>query len=137
MAESNGLLNRRTGNRTGGSNPPLSAIFILKKNENGERRRKSSLHCAVRHNFTQKTKFFLHIFTKPQRSLTCEDAPGFISLRRGKPFQSLVKWSAALPVKFSPSGSKDSVTFILCYAYTAASRLDFLFCSDILFLERR
>ena len=29
MAESNGLLNRRTGNRTGGSNPPLSAIFIL------------------------------------------------------------------------------------------------------------
>ena len=30
MAESNGLLNRRTGNRTGGSNPPLSAIFILK-----------------------------------------------------------------------------------------------------------
>ena len=30
MAESNGLLNRRTGNRTGGSNPPLSAIFVLK-----------------------------------------------------------------------------------------------------------
>ena len=29
MAESNGLLNRRTGNRTGGSNPPLSAIFVL------------------------------------------------------------------------------------------------------------
>ena len=29
MAESNGLLNRRTGNRTGGSNPPLSAIFLL------------------------------------------------------------------------------------------------------------
>ena len=42
MAESNGLLNRRTGNRTGGSNPPLSAIFILKKNENGERSRKAS-----------------------------------------------------------------------------------------------
>ena len=31
MAESNGLLNRRTGNRTGGSNPPLSAIFLPKK----------------------------------------------------------------------------------------------------------
>ena len=57
-----------------GSNPSLSAIFILKKNENGERSRKASLHCAVRHNFTQKTKFFLHIFTKPQRSLACEDA---------------------------------------------------------------
>ena len=32
MAERNGLLNRRTGlNRTGGSNPPLSAIFFAKK----------------------------------------------------------------------------------------------------------
>ncbi len=31
MAESNGLLNRRTGFRTGGSNPPLSAKFNLKK----------------------------------------------------------------------------------------------------------
>ena len=45
MAESNGLLNRRTGNRTGGSNPPLSAIFIL--NENGERSRKASLNAAT------------------------------------------------------------------------------------------
>ena len=34
MAESNGLLNRRTGNRTGGSNPPLSAIFFAKKMAN-------------------------------------------------------------------------------------------------------
>ena len=32
MAERNGLLNRRTGlNRTGGSNPPLSAIFYFNK----------------------------------------------------------------------------------------------------------
>jgi len=42
----------------------LSAIFLQK---NGERSRKASLHCAVRHNFTQKTKFFLHIFTKFQK----------------------------------------------------------------------
>ena len=164
MAESNGLLNRRTGNRTGGSNPPLSAIFILKKNENGERSRKASLHAAAAalHSkgaafsshlhqnreallvkalhfitlvksfrcaplvkfspcgskdgvfllklFTQKAQPFLHIFTK-LRSLACEGAPGFISLRRGKPFQSLVKWSAALPVKFSPFGSKVGVPF--------------------------
>ena len=31
MAESNGLLNRRRGNSTEGSNPSLSAIFLLKK----------------------------------------------------------------------------------------------------------
>ena len=49
-----------------GSNPSLSAIFFCKKN--GERSRKASLHCAVRHNFTQKTKFFLHIFTKTKKS---------------------------------------------------------------------
>ena len=47
--------------------------FFCKKN--GEGRRKASLHCAVRHNFTQKTKFFLHIFTELQRSLACEVAP--------------------------------------------------------------
>ena len=41
---------------------PLSPPFFCSKN--GEGRRKASLHCAVRHNFTQKTKFFLHIFTK-------------------------------------------------------------------------
>ena len=29
------------------------------------------------------------------------------------------------------AGSKDGVTFILRYAYTAASRLDFFFCGDI------
>ena len=28
MAERNGLLNRRRGNLAGGSNPPLSAIFL-------------------------------------------------------------------------------------------------------------
>ena len=50
-----------------------SPPFFCKKN--GERSRKASLHCAVRHNFTQKTKFFLHIFTKLQRSLACEVAP--------------------------------------------------------------
>ena len=53
-----------------GSNPSFSAIFILNKNENGERRRKSSLHCA-KHNFTQKAQPFLHIFTELQRRLTC------------------------------------------------------------------
>ena len=37
------------------SNPSLSAIFFAQKN--GERRRKSSLHCAVRHNFTQNRRF--------------------------------------------------------------------------------
>ncbi len=31
MAESNGLLNRRRGNSTEGSNPSLSAIFFAKK----------------------------------------------------------------------------------------------------------
>jgi hypothetical protein len=40
--------------------------------KNGERSRKSSLHCA-KHNFTQKAQPFLHIFTKLQRRLTCED----------------------------------------------------------------
>ena len=30
MAESDGLLNRYTGNRIGGSNPPLSAKLIIK-----------------------------------------------------------------------------------------------------------
>ena len=44
---------------------------IFEKQKNGERSRKASLHCAVRHNFTRKTKFFLHIFTKLQRRLTC------------------------------------------------------------------
>ena len=88
---------------------PRSPPFFLPK-KMAERRRKPSLHCAVRHNFTQKTKFFLHIFTN-SGSLACEVAPGFISLRRGKPFQSLVKWSAALPVKFSPFGSKVGVPF--------------------------
>ena len=43
----------------------LSAIFFAKKM--AERSRKASLHCAVRHNVTQKTKFFLHIFTKFQK----------------------------------------------------------------------
>ena len=43
------------------SNLALSAIFFVQKN--GERRRKSSLHCA-KHNFTQKAQPFLHIFTK-------------------------------------------------------------------------
>ena len=38
------------GQLSEGSNPSLSAIFFAKKN--GERRRPSSLHCAVRHNFT-------------------------------------------------------------------------------------
>ena len=41
--------------------------------KNGERRRKSSLHCA-KHNFTQKAQPFLHIFTKPRRRLTCLSA---------------------------------------------------------------
>ena len=101
MAESNGLLNRRTGNRTGGSNPPLSAIFILNENENGERSRKASLHAFV------PTKA-LHLkpqvfFTSSQnsRSLACEVAPGSISLRRGKPFQSLVKSFALLTCEVS------------------------------------
>ena len=49
---------------------PLSPPFFFAK-KMAERRRKSSLHCA-KHNFTQKTKFFLHIFTKYQRSLACE-----------------------------------------------------------------
>ena len=35
------------GQLSEGSNPSLSAIFILNKNENGERRRKSSLHAFV------------------------------------------------------------------------------------------
>jgi hypothetical protein len=34
-------------------------------------------------------------------------------------------------MKFSPFGSKDGVTFILRFAYTAASRLDFSICGDI------
>ena len=44
---------------------PLSPPFFLQKN--GERRRKSSLHCAT-HNFTQKAQPFLHIFTKFQKT---------------------------------------------------------------------
>ena len=48
-----------------GGDKKASRHFFLPKN--GEGRRKSSLHCAVRHNFTQKTKFFLHIFTKFQK----------------------------------------------------------------------
>ena len=39
--------------------------------KNGERRRKSSLHCA-KHNFTQKAQPFLHIFTKTPFWLACE-----------------------------------------------------------------
>ena len=98
MAERNGLLNRRRGNLAGGSNPPLSAIFVPK---NGERSRKASLHCA-KHNFTQKAKPFLHIFTFPA-SLACLSRH---SLRRRRmkrrSLRSLVKRSASRPVKFSP-----------------------------------
>ena len=43
------VLKTAVGKLTEGSNPSFSAIFLQK---NGERRRKSSLHCAVRHNFT-------------------------------------------------------------------------------------
>ena len=117
MAESNGLLNRHRGNSIGGSNPPLSAIFFCKKN--GERRRKSSLHCA-KHNFTQNRRFSSlprrnamkpgHLHQTPEALLACpaiarratadEDAPVFALLRRGKPFHSLVKafHSAAAPL---------------------------------------
>ena len=103
--------------------------FFLQKN--GERRRKSSLHCA-KHNFTQKTKFFLHIFTKLQRRLTCLSTVALceggwsrsISFRlwRGQlalpACHGVIKWSR---MKFSPfllrqgcggqAGSKDCVSF--------------------------
>ena len=68
--------------------------------KNGERRRKSSLHCA-KHNFTQKAQPFLHIFTKLQRKITCEVAH-FIRL-----------WSCRLR-------RVDVFTFIQRFAYTAA-----------------
>ena len=55
--------------RIAGAFKKASRHFFCKKN--GERRRKSSLHCA-KHNFTQKVQPFLHIFTKPRRRLTCE-----------------------------------------------------------------
>ena len=59
------VLKTAEGQLSEGSNPSSSAIFFAKKM--AERSRKASLHCAVRHNFTQKTKFFLHIFTKFQK----------------------------------------------------------------------
>ena len=97
--------------------PSLSPFFLQK---NGERSRKASLHCAVRHNFTQKTKFFLHIFTKFQKPCLWSRSISF-RLWRGQ---------LALPVKFSRCASKDGVTFILRYAYTVAAALIFIFASS-------
>ena len=48
------VLKTAEGQLSEGSNPSFSAIFFAQKN--GERRRKSSLHCA-KHNFTQNRRF--------------------------------------------------------------------------------
>ena len=72
MAESNGLLNRRTGNRTGGSNPPLSAIFFAKKMANED----ASLHFTVPSGTTSlKKQSFFFTSSPNSRSLACEVAP--------------------------------------------------------------
>ena len=112
---------------------------------------KSSLHCAVRHNFTQKAQSFLpchgamkwsrDIFTKFQkpclwsRSLwslvkTFRLRSTCLSRRNLRSRWRLMKFSRFLLRQGcgGQAGSKDGVTFLLRYAYTAASRLDFYFC---------
>ena len=82
-----------------------------------ERSRKASLHafCVLPHQrqsqklFTQKTKVFLHIFTKsPKPCLWSRSATGLVPCVPQAQFviASLVKRSAPLPVKFLPGGSK-------------------------------
>ena len=99
---------------------PLSPPFFVPKN--GERSRKASLHCAVRHNFTQKTKFFLHIFTKFQKPCLLVHRSLVRRWMKSLHFISLVKTFLYAPlVKFSrfllrqgcggQAASKDCVSF--------------------------
>ena len=94
------VLKTAEGQLSVGSNPTPSAIFFAKKN--GERRRKSSLHCA-KHNFTQKVQPFLHIFTKNEKPCLWRRSISF-RLWRGQ---------LALPVKLPPVGGW------MCFFYTA------------------
>ena len=91
-----------------------AAIFLHK---NGERRRKASFHCAVRHNFTSSRG-------DSRSSLNLPEALLVKTLH----FITLVKSFRCAPlVKFSPCGSKDGVPLLTRFAYMAASCFEFSF----------
>ena len=110
---------------TEGSNPSLSAIFILKKMKMANEAARL-LFTRRQPLFTQKAQPFLHIFTKTEKP--CLLVRHSLGRRRMKTllFITLVKPFRCAPlVKFSPCGSKDGVPLLKRFAYTAASRLDF------------
>ena len=100
------VLKTAEGRPSVGSNPTSSAIFILTKNENGERSRKASLHAAAAALHSKGAAFSSHLHKNREALLV--KTLHFITLV--KPFR------CAPLVKFSPCGSKDGVPLLNRFA---------------------
>ena len=97
---------------------PLSPPFFLQKMANED----ASLLFTVRSTTSLKRRsLFFTSSPNPGEDLLVKSFHSAIA-----PFH-LWRGQLALPVKFSRCASKDGVTFIQRFAYTAASRLDFFF----------
>ena len=115
VAESNSLLNCRTGNRTAGSNPALSAIFFAKMRDSlNEMKAIPNKHFFAK---MANEDARLH-FTEPLGSTSLKKRSFFFTssliwkpclLRRSISFR-LWRGQLSLPVKFAPCGSKDGVS---------------------------